>query len=149
MRVSVRLLTVCSLAACGGGTLGTTVTAPSPAPAADVFQCARNNLKAVDFSQSSYDVEEQRLTARRFDYKTRRADVTFRRMVDRLDVEAAPGEKGAMTTLKITARTFGEYTTQRGPTEVEERASETARNAAQKLVDLCHTPADSTRVPAT
>jgi hypothetical protein len=149
MRVSVRLLTVSTLAACGGAPLATTVTAPSPAPAPDVFQCARNNLKAIDFSQSSYDTEEQRLNARRFDYETSRPDVTFRRIVDRLEVQATPGDSGAMTTLKITARTFGEYVTQRGPTEVEESASETARNAAQKLLDLCITPADSTRVPGT
>jgi len=147
MRVSARLLAVCTLAACNNAPLATTVTAPSPAPAPDVFQCAKNNLKPLDFDQTSYDVEENRLIARRFDYEERRPDVTFRRMVDRLEVQAVPGQGDAVTTLEITARTFAEYTTQRGPTEVEERASETALAAANKLLQRCKAPVDSTRVP--
>jgi hypothetical protein len=147
MRVSARLLAVCTLAACSNAPLATTVTAPSPSPAPDVFQCARNNLKPIDFDQTSYDVEANRLTARRFDYEQRRADVTFRRIVDRLELQAVPGQGAAVTTLEITARTFAEYTTQRGPTEVEERASETALAAASKLLARCRTPADTTRVP--
>ena len=147
MRVSPRLLAVCTLAACSNAPLATTVTTPSPLPAPDVFQCTRNNLKAIDFGQTSYDVEANRLTARRFDYDERRPDVTFRRVVDRLEVQAVPGQGDAVTTLEITARTFAEYTTQRGPTEVEERASETALAAANKLLQRCRAPADSTRVP--
>ena len=148
MRSSARLIAVCGLAACSNAPLATTLSAPSPAPAPDVFQCVRNGLKAVKFDQTSYDVGENRLTARAFDYESRRADVQFRRIVERLEVEAEPAGGGdAVTTLKITARTFGEYTTQRGPTEVEERSSENVRTAAKQLLDRCQSPADSTRVP--
>jgi hypothetical protein len=35
------------LAACGGKPLATTLTASSPSPAPDVFQCARNQLKPL------------------------------------------------------------------------------------------------------
>jgi hypothetical protein len=148
MRSSACLAAAWTLAACSNAPLATTLTAPSPAPAPDVFQCARNGLKAIGFEQASYDVAENRLTARRYDYEARRPDVQFRRLVDRLEVEADPGAGGdAMTTLKVTAHTFGEYTTQRGPTEVEERPSEAARAAATTLVERCRTPSDTTRVP--
>ena len=147
MRSSARLIAVCGLAACSNAPLATTLSAPSPAPAPDVFQCARNGLKALEFEQASYDVGENRLTARAYDYESRRPDVQFRRIVDRLEVEAEPAGGDAVTTLKVTAHTFAEYTTQRGPTEVEERASEKARTAAKRLLDRCQSPADSTRVP--
>ena len=148
MRSSARLIAVCGLAACSNAPLATTLSAPSPAPAPDVFQCVRNGLKTVEFDQTSYDVGENRLTARAYDYESRRADVQFRRMVDRLEIEADPAAGGdAVTTLRITARTFGEYITQRGSTEVEERASDKARTAAKRLLDRCQAPADSTRVP--
>jgi len=147
MRSPASLLAVCALAACSNAPLATTLSAPSPIPAPDVFQCARNGLKAIEFDQSSYDVGENRLTARRYDLTARRPDVQFRRLVDRLEIEADPAAGGdAITTIKVTARTFGEYTTQRGPTEVEERASERARTAAQALIDRCRMPADSARV---
>ena len=39
--------------------------------------------------------------------------------------------------LTVTARTFADLATQRGPTEEQERPSETVRNAAQKIVERC------------
>jgi hypothetical protein len=146
MRSPIRLLALCMLGACNNAPLASTLTATSPAPAPDVFQCARGQLKAVGFDQSSIDLDARRITARRYDDKARRPDVQFRRVVDRLEIEAMPSADGA-TTLEITARTFGEYTTQRGPTENEEKASETARSAAQTILQKCNQPVDSTSVP--
>jgi hypothetical protein len=146
MRSPARLVALCLLAACNNAPLATTLTATSPSPAPDVFQCAREQLKAVRFDQSSIDLDARRITARRYDDKARRPDVQFRRIVDRLEIEAAPSESGA-TTLEVVARTFGEYTTQRGPTENEERTSETARAAAETILQKCRQPVDSLSVP--
>lgn len=137
MRSPTSLVAICLLAGCSNAPLATTLTAASPSPAPDVFQCARQQLKAVEFDQSSIDVKEHRLNARRYDDVARRPDVQFRRVVDRLEIEADPASGDTVTTLKVIARTFGEYTTQRGPTEVQERTSETARKAAQTLIDRC------------
>jgi hypothetical protein len=134
---SPALLTLGLLAACSNAPLATTLTASSPSPAPDVFQCAREQIKALEFDQSSIDVREHRLNARRYDETARRPDVQFRRLVDRLEIEANPASGGAVTTLKVTPRTFGEYTTQRGPTETQERTSQTAQDAAQKLIERC------------
>jgi hypothetical protein len=125
------------LTACSNAPLATTLTAASPSPAPDVFACARQQLKAIDFDQSSIDVKDQRLNARRNDETQRRPDVTFRRVVDRLEIEATPSGATAATTLTVIARTFGEYVTQRGPTEIQERTSDTAQQAAQTLIDRC------------
>jgi len=137
MRYSACLVAASVLAGCSNAPLATTLTASSPSPAPDVFQCARNQLKAIKYAQSSIDIDGQRLNARRVDDTQRRPDVQFRRIVDRLEIEAVPASGGAVTTLKVTARTFAEYTTQRGPTEVEERTSEAARRAAQAMIDRC------------
>jgi hypothetical protein len=148
MRYPACLAALVTLLGCGGNApYATTLTASSPSPAPDVLQCARDQLKAINFVQTSIDVEDTRLTARKFDETVRRPDVQFRRLVDRLEIEATPATDGAVTTLKITPRTFGEYTTQRGPTEEQEKTSTTAQAAAQTLLKTCTQPVDSTSVP--
>jgi hypothetical protein len=137
MRFPACLAALGLLAACGGKPLATTLTASSPSPAPDVFQCARNQLKPLGFDQSSIDVQDQRLMARRIDDTQRRPDVQFRRVIDRLEILAQPGTGNTVTTLTVTPRTFAEYTTQRGPTEVQEKTSPTAQEAAQKLIEHC------------
>jgi hypothetical protein len=147
MRSPGRLVALCALAACSNAPLAKTLTVSSPAPAPDVFRCTREQLKTIRFDQSSIDVEEQRLTARRYDETVRRPDVQFRRMIDRLEIEAVPSGESGLTTLEVTARTFAEYTTQRGPTEEQAKTSETAISAAQTILDKCRQPVDSLSVP--
>ena len=57
-------------------------------------------------------------------------------MLDKLEVEVTP-QAGGQTGLQVTGRTYAEYTTQRGPTEIEEKASQEVRSAAQQLLDRC------------
>jgi hypothetical protein len=142
--VSVALVT---LAACVGATRSTTLTGTSPSPAPDAFECLQKGLKGVGFSQTSYDVNELRITARKFDETQRRPDVQFRRMVDRLEISVAPGTGNAITNISVDAKTFAEYTTHRGPTEEQEKTSTTAQTAARTLIQKCSQPVDSTSVP--
>jgi hypothetical protein len=135
------------IAGCAGGQMTSTLTTASPSPAPDVFACARNQLKKVQFDQTSYDLTDYRLTARKYDYTVTRPDVSFRRLVDRLEITAAPGAGGdSVSVLSIMARTFGETVNQRGPTETQEKTSETARSAAQTILDKCRSPVDSASI---
>jgi hypothetical protein len=135
-------------AGCVGGQMTSSYMAASPSPTPDVFACVRGQLKANRFDQTSIDVNDNRLTARKYDETVRRPDVTFRRLVDRLEIEVAPGAGGdSLTMLSVKARTFGETVNQRGPTETQERTSETARGAAQSIVDKCSRQVDSLSVP--
>jgi hypothetical protein len=113
------LTTVCLLAGCtGAGSMNTMLSAASPSPVPDV--------------------KDYRVTAKHYDEKVTRPDVRFHRLVDRLEVEAVPASGGgALTQLTVTARTFAELATHRGPTEEQERPSETVRDAAQKIVERC------------
>jgi hypothetical protein len=135
------------LVACGGGPITTSLSSPSPVPAADAYECLRNRLKTVGFTQTSHDTDELRLTARKYDETQRRPNVQFRRLVDRLEVDVEPGTGAAVTDIAIDAKTFAEVVTHRGPTEEQEKTSETARNAAQTLLQQCSQPVDSTSVP--
>ena len=137
MRSLVCLVALCVLSACSNPPLATTLTAASPSPAPDVFTCARGQLKAIDFTQSSVDVADQRLTARKYDETARRPDTQFRRVIDRLEIQAVPGTGQAVTALTVKASTYAEYTTQRGPTEEQEKTSETARKAAETIIERC------------
>jgi hypothetical protein len=142
------LLMIVLAAGCVGGQMTSSYTAASPAPTPDVFACVRGQLKANKFDQTSIDVNDNRLTARKYDETVRRPDVTFRRLVNRLEIEVSPGAgEDSVTTLSVKARTFEETVNQRGPTETQERTSETARAAAQTIVDKCSHPVDSLSVP--
>jgi len=132
---------------CAGSTRTASITGTSPAPAPDAFACVRDQLKAVDFAQTSYDVDQLRVTARKFDEKQRRPDVQFRRIVDRLEIVVAPGTGNAVTNITVDAKTFAELATHRGPTEEQEKTSTTARAAAQTILQKCSQPVDSLSVP--
>jgi hypothetical protein len=141
-------LIVLLVAACVGAPMTASFNQPSPSPTPDIFTCVRGQLKADKFDQTSIDVNENRITARKYNEKVTRPDVTFRRLVDRLEVEVSPGAGGdSVSVLSVNARTFAETVNQRGPTETQESTSETARTAAQNLVDKCANPVDSTSVP--
>lgn len=136
MRSHSMLVTLLLVGACGGGTYFTTLTAaPSTSPP-DVIACARGKLTQAGYQQTSLDQTENRLTARKIDNSINRPDPQYRRNVNRIEVEAAAGADGK-TALTVVSHTFAEYSTQRGPTEVEERASEDVRNAAQAVVASC------------
>jgi hypothetical protein len=141
------LVVVVAIVGCAGGTRTTSLSGTSPAPAPDAFECLRNQLKGVGFAQTSYDTDELRITARKFDETVRRPDVTFRRLVDRLEIQVAPGTGDAVTNIAVDAKTFAEYNTHRGPTEEQEKTSTTAQSAAQTLIQKCSQPVDSTSVP--
>ena len=136
-----------AVAGCGGGVRTTSLSGASPVPAPDAFECLRNQLKSVGFAQTSYDPDEMRITARKYDETVRRPDVTFRRLVDRLEMQVAPGTGNAITNIAVDAKTFAEYNTHRGPTEEQEKTSVTAQTAAQTLIQKCSQPVDSTSVP--
>ena len=135
------------LAGCGARSMNATYDASTASPAPDVFQCLRERIPKVGFTQTSYNLDTQRITAQRYDYKERRPDVQFRRLVDRLEFDVGPGSEGAVTKVTTTAQTFQELITQRGPTEQQEKPSKTVTEAAQTLIDQCGTPVDSTKVP--
>jgi hypothetical protein len=135
------------LAGCVGRSMSDVYNVSSAAPSPDVFACVRDSLKTVGFRQTSYDTDEYRLIAQRYNEDVTRPDVMFRRLIDRVEFEIDPGTEGAMTQVTATAKTFAELSTQRGPTEEQEKTSDIARQAAQSLLDKCVSPVDSTKVP--
>lgn len=119
-----------------GGTLYLAVNGTSPRPPVEVFDCVRTQIPVLGFTQTSFDLEEHRITARKFDAGARDADTRFRRIVERLSIELTSSAEGGAR-LKIAAHTFTELMTQRGPTEIEQSASPAVRAAAQKLLEAC------------
>jgi hypothetical protein len=144
MNTRIAILSLALLAGCGGGTpLVTTLSGPSALPAPDAFSCLRDKLKTTGFTQTSYDPSDMRLTARKYDDETRRPDTQFRRMIDRIEFQVRPGTGDAISEITGDAKTFAEYSTQRGPTEEQQKASETAQQAVKTLIDKCGAPVDS------
>ena len=95
-----------------------------------------SQLKTLGYQESSFDQDENRVTARKIDNSIQRADPTYRRNIDRLEIAAAPSAEGK-TSLSVVGHSFAEYETHRGPTEQEEQASAGVRQAAQRIVDAC------------
>ena len=102
----------------------------------DTFECVKRQMAALGYKQTSIDVDEHRISGSKIDLKSRRADTQFRRMLDKLDVEVAAQADG-QTSIEVQGRTFAEYTTQRGPTEVEEKPSDEVKTSTQQLLERC------------
>ena len=136
-RRSCLALTVFLLLPAGcGGTLYLAIKGTSPRPPAEVFDCVRSQILVLGYTQTSFDVQDHRITARKYDLETRLADTQFRRMTERLLIEVGNSPQGS-TQLRIGAHTFAELATQRGPTEIEQDASPAVRAAAQTLLEAC------------
>jgi len=130
--------TLVLLASCGGVQYTTLTATPAAAPP-DVADCARNTLNKLRYGLLSYDATDYRIVARKINDSTTRANPEFRRIINRLEIDALPGSDGK-TSLKVVGHTLAEYMTQRGPTENEEPASAAVRQDAQALVQACGTP---------
>lgn len=135
MLYRVILGTAVFLAACGGA-LSTPVNTRTSAGPDDAFACVRKQLGELGYRQTSNDVAERRITATKIDSKSRRSDVQFRRILNKLDVEVSAGADG-QTSIDVLPRTFAEYTTHRGPTEEQEKASELVKGDTQRLLERC------------
>jgi hypothetical protein len=128
------LLAAVALASCAG-TLASTVKAPSALGPPEAFACAQRELAAMGYHLGAFDRDAGRLTAQKADPKARRPHTLFLRVLDRLELETAGNEAGSL--LVVRARTFHEFSSQRGPTEEEESASQTARADAAALLERC------------
>ena len=114
----------------------TPVSARTSAGPTDTFTCLKDQLAALGYKQTSIDVDEHRVSGAKYDLKSRRPDTQFRRIVHRIDVDVA-AEADGQTSIEIRPHTLAEYTTQRGPTEVEEKPSEEVSTDAQLLLVRC------------
>ena len=123
------------LAGCGK-TLSTPVSTATSAGPDETFACVKKQLGELGYRQSSSDVTEHRITTTKIDSKSRRPDTQFRRILNKLDVDVSAAATG-QTNIEVLPRTFAEYTTQRGPTEVQEQASELVKADAQQLLERC------------
>jgi len=139
MRSRPMLGTLLLLGACGGGTFYTTQSATPAAAPADAIECARAQARKLGYQETSFDQTDFRVTARKVDNSVQRPEPQFRRNVDRLEIEAAPAADGK-TSLKVIGHTFAEFSTQRGPTEEEERASADVKSSTQAILDACGRP---------
>jgi hypothetical protein len=131
----VLMAAVLVLGACSR-TLATPLSARTSASPQDTFDCIKRQLPALDYERTSYDDSELRISARKIDPRARRPDVQFRRVLHKLEVDVET-EADGQSNIQVLARTFAEYSTQRGPTEVEETASEEVVAVARQLQQRC------------
>ena len=123
------------LSGCGKA-LAAPVSTRTAAGPDETLVCLKKQLGELRYRQTSNDVSDHRVTATKIDDKSRRPDVQFRRILNKVDVDVSATAEG-QTTIEVLPRTFAEYTTQRGPTEVQERASDLVKADAQTLLERC------------
>lgn len=128
---------VCTLllvAACGAAHSSTVIaTAASGDDAA--FACALEHLKALRFEVLSLNQRDRRVVATRRDPTVRRAEPTFRHGFDQVTVQVR--SRGGEASIEVTAQSFHEHFTRRGPTYYERRVSDGAREAARSVLEAC------------
>jgi hypothetical protein len=124
------------LGACGGGVLYTTTNATPSAAPADAIACIKTNIGKLGYQLVAFDTTDPRIVAKKFDNTVNRPEPQFRHIINRIEAEGMPGADGK-TQLKIVGHTVAEFSTQRGPTETEERASPTVTQDVQALAQAC------------
>jgi len=124
------------LGACGGGVLYSTSTATPSAGPAEVINCVKGKTRQLGYQLVAFDASDPRIVARKVDNSVNRPDPQFRRIVNSLEAEAEPASNGT-TALKVVSHTVAEYSTHRGPTEVEERAGSAVSQDAQAVIRAC------------
>ncbi|HTS87698.1 MAG TPA: hypothetical protein VMG41_04335 [Gemmatimonadales bacterium] len=123
------------LGACGGTQFATVTASPFTATPT-VFDCVQSQLAPLGYQRTSYDIGAHRITAQRIDTTVTSPDRLFRRRINRLIVDIHPAADGT-TAFKIEGHTVDEYSTVRGPTEIERSASDAVKGAAAALIDAC------------
>ena len=136
MRYRALFVGAFALVGCGQKTFSAPVTGRTSAGPEETYTCVKKQLGELGYKQTSNDASDFRVTANKFDYKTRRPDVQFRRMVNKLDVSVA-AESDGQTGIHVEGRTLAEYNTHRGPTEEEEKASAQVNADAAQLIERC------------
>src|SRR5215210_7278031 len=136
MRNCALLLGAFAVAGCGRTTFSKPISGRTSAGPEETFACVKKQVVELGYRQTSNDAGDRRITANKFDYKTRRPDVQFRRMVHKLDVAVA-AESDGQTGIQVEGRTFAEYSTHRGPTEEQEKSSAEVNADAAKLIERC------------
>ena len=136
MHYRVLLAGTIALLGCGQKSFSAPVSTRTSAAPDETFTCVKKQLGELGYKQTSLDAAEFRITATKVDWKSRRPDTQFRRILNKLDVDVA-AEADGQTGIKALGRTFAEYTTHRGPTETEEKASELVKSDAAKLLERC------------
>jgi PBP1b-binding outer membrane lipoprotein LpoB len=114
----------------------TPVTTRTSASPDATFDCIKKQLPLLGYNQTSIDLTERRISATKIDLKSRRSDTQFRRVLNKMEAEVG-AQAGGQTSIEVHPHTFAEYTTQRGPTEVEEKNSQEVSTAAQQLLERC------------
>jgi hypothetical protein len=125
-----------ALSACGQKTYSTPVSTNTSAAPDETYACVKKQLGELGYKQTSNDADELRVTATKIDYESRRPDVQFRRMLNKIDADVA-AEANGETSIKAVGRTFAEYTTHRGPNEEEEKPSDQVQSDTQTLLERC------------
>jgi hypothetical protein len=136
MRYRALLVGAVVLAGCGQKTFSAPVTGRTSAGPEETYACVKKQLGELGYKQTSNDASDFRVTGNKFDYKIRRADVRFRRMVNKLAVIVA-AESDGQTGIEVEGTTFAEYSTHRGPTEEQEKASTQVNADAAQLIERC------------
>ena len=136
MRPRALLVGALVLAGCGQKTFSAPVNGRTSAGPDETYTCVKKQLGELGYKQTSNDASDRRVTANKFDYKTRRPDVQFRRMVNKLAVSVA-AESDGQTGIQVEGSTFAEYNTHRGPTEEQEKASAEVNADAAQLIERC------------
>ncbi len=123
------------LAACAGTQYSTFKGASTTAPD-DVYTCVQEQMKTLGYRRTQYDGLERWFVGQKETVDPTIASGMYRKTLHILDAKVRPDATGT-TALEIIARTYDEYSNQRGLDRQERKASELVRRDAQTLMQSC------------
>ncbi len=134
MRRLTALLLI-ALPACSGTLYNTTRANTSGAPD-DVYQCVQNQLKTMGYRRMQYDAMDRWYLAEKEETGVQVSSGLYRKSWITLDTRVRPNADGT-TGLEITAHSYQEYASARGPDRTEQPVSTKAKLDAKSLHEAC------------
>jgi hypothetical protein len=132
MRIAPSLAVLSLLAGCG--TLWPTVTTQSSSSQRDVLACAENEVESLGYYVRK-DRDGNWIEAKKDVKNVEHRSVIEIRRYDVLWIEVS--DKGSARNLRIQARSMSEESTRRGPTVIDQPATENVKRDAQTVADRC------------
>lgn len=123
------------LPACAGRLYSATKTSTSGAPD-DVYQCVQNQFKTMGYRRIQFDAMDRWFLAEKEEAGVQVSSGLYRKTWMTLDTRVRPNADGT-TVLEITAHSYQEYASARGPDRTEQPVSSRAKLDAKALHEAC------------
>lgn len=125
-----------ALSACGQKSIYVHDDIMSQSDPEKMLACTKAQFDSMKYKVSRYDVNDRRLEGKKLRPDIQRADPSFYRAFDELQVLITPDASGN-TKMQVQGHSYFDSRTYQGPKDLEQPASDTVKSDMARLAERC------------